>query len=163
MVGGTGPPEGRTPIGLGGGGRDRGGGGGGGGAALEMPLEGGAGLGGAGFVDAVADDGELGILGGLGGGGTDVGSCGVSDLPVFSSNDPERCLLFGGLGSDISVSSSSGSSRFGDDLDGDVRTNIASPSSTESKESCGGDPGGVRGLPTSDPIPPCCIDGACDK
>jgi hypothetical protein len=55
---------------------------------------------------------------------------------------------------------SSKSSRFGDDLDGEVRTKIASPSSTESKDSCGGEPGGVLGLPTMEPKPPCCMDGA---
>lgn len=123
---------------------------------------GGAGFGGKGFRTPLAGDGAA--IAGLGGGARGVESLDSSAfasaadcLPLKSSTLSERCL-FGGGG----LSTSSSSSRFGEDRWGDVRTNIASPSSTESKESWGGDPGGVLGLPTTEPKPPCCIDGACE-
>ena len=111
----------------------------------------------------------VGVFGGGGWGGVpfDGGSgtepdCGVDGGGGFAgcfSSESLLGLLAGGGGT-----ASSGSSLLGDFLDGDFLTeNRASPSSTESYESCGGEPGGVRGPPTADPNPPCCIEGACEK
>lgn len=81
----------------------------------------------------------------IGGGGGGI----VDEDPVtpFSTESIEsvRCLFAGGGGgAGGSIKISSGSSLLGDVREGDLRTNIASFSSTEdSKESCGGDPGGV--------------------
>ena len=80
-------------------------------------------------------------LGGGGGGGDVVNE---DPLPSFSTESIEsvRCLFAGGGGGGVEISS--GSSLLGEVREGDLRTKIASFSSTDdSKESCGGDPGGV--------------------
>ena len=142
--------------GLGGGGAPfLGGGARGGGGAL--PLGGFGGFGG-GFGALLLLGGREEALGCLdGGGGGFGGAAGLLASPrlLVLSSEFERGRLGGGGGVDSSISS-----RLGDFRDGDFSTNMASPSSTESNESWGGDPGGVLGLPNTEPKPPCCIEGA---
>ena len=140
----------------------RGGGGGG------MPCFGRAGGkgGGAGcFAFAVDDEFKEGCFaaGGRGGGGGGVlGECDIdfllielSEALVLSalSTVPSSELLRGlFLGSGVGVKGDSDSSRFGDFLEGEFNTKIASPSSTESKLSCGGDAGLSKVVDSKSPL-----------
>jgi len=159
LVGGFGGGAPFLVGGFGGGAPFLGGGARGGGGAVPL-----GGLGG-----GCLDDGVLLLLDGAGGGkpaGLEGGGGGalaglggtggfLSPRLFVLSSELDRGRLGGGGGV-----GSSGSSRLGELREGDFRTKIASPSSTESNESCGGDPGGVLGLPKTEPKPPFCMEGA---
>jgi hypothetical protein len=114
-------------------------------------------------------DGRFGNGGRGGGGGGVLGNTGflltelsdalvLSKLSIVLSSESLRCLF---TGNDDRVDGESDSSRFGDFRDGEFSTKIASPSSTESKLSCGGDVGLSNDV---DPISPLRnMDGDCDK
>jgi hypothetical protein len=113
----------------------------------------------------------------LGGGGRGGGGGGI----VFDDNDDDMDFWLVGLSEQLALTilsidlsseslrgrfnagdvggvTVSGSSRFGDFLDGAFNTKIASPSSTESKESCGGDMGRWEVIDRTSP--PFTMDGS---
>lgn len=147
-------------------------GGGGGGVAPDFGRAGGAGGGGGCFIfaeDNAFTEGRFGAGGRGGGGGGALGDIDfllielsealvLSKLSIVLSSESLRGLF---VGSVVGVEGASGSSRFGDFLDGEFSTKIASPSSTESKLSCGGDVGLSNVIDPESPL--LNIDGDCRK
>lgn len=82
----------------------------------------------------------------------------LSTLSIVLSSESLRGRFIGNV---VGVEGTSDSSRFGDFLDGELNTKIASPSSTESKLSCGGDVGLSKVVDPKSPL--LTIDGDCDR
>ena len=144
-------------------------GGGGGGGIPCFDREGGAGGGGGGCFVFTVDFFGAGGRGGGGGGvlGKDEIDFLLTELsetqvlPKLSIVLSSESLRGRFIGNDGGVVCTSDSSRFGDFLEGELNTKLASPSSTESKLSWGGD---VDPSKVDDPKSPLfAIDGDCDK
>lgn len=138
---------------------------GGGGGMPCFDRAGGIGGGAGCFAFAVDDDfteGRFAAGGRGGGGGGALGECDIDFLLIELSEAlalsalstvPSSELLRGlFLGSGVGVKGDSDSSRFGDFLEGEFSTKIASPSSTESKLSCGGDVGLSKVIDPKSPL-----------